>query len=81
MLLLRTELAEDPLCLVLFQVKAAQCAGHRLFKERCCAELQQILEGVGVRGLWKRKSCCISIGWAHKSRVVHGLVMECGVKL
>lgn len=46
---------------------------YRLFKERCRAELQQILENVGVRSFWKRKS--YSIGWAHESRV-HGLVMS-----
>lgn len=48
---------------------------YRLFKERCRAELQQILEDVGVRGLWKRESYCVSIGWAHESRE-HGLVMS-----
>lgn len=45
----------------------------RLFKERCQAELQQMLGDRVVRGLWKRESYCISIGWAHESRE-HGLL-------
>lgn len=45
----------------------------RLFKERCQAELQQMLGDRVVRGLWKRESYCISIGWARESRE-HGLL-------
>lgn len=48
---------------------------YRLLKEQCHAELQQILEDVGVRGLWKRESYYISVGWAHESRG-HGLVVS-----
>lgn len=46
---------------------------YRLFRERCPAELEQKLGDLGLRGLWKRESYYVSIGWAHESRE-HGLV-------
>lgn len=64
MLLLHTEPAEDPLCLVLFQVKAAQCIAHVSGSSRngVLQSCSKYLENVGVRDLWRRESSHISIG-------------------
>lgn len=61
-LLLHTEPAEDPLCLVLFQLKAAQCTAHVTGSSRnsVVQSCSKYLEDMDVRGLWKRESHHIS---------------------